>query len=150
MNPVARFEPADPDFAERTRGNFAKQGFMRFLDVVMTAINPGDCQLELLFRDDLSQQHGFFHGGVVATLADVSGGYAAFSLFPADKTILTVEFKLNLLAPGIGERLVARATVIKAGRTLTVCQSDVFCVTDGEEEKLCGTALATYMAVSRV
>jgi uncharacterized protein (TIGR00369 family) len=143
------FEPRDPDFEQRTRENFSSQGFMRTLGATMSELEPGRCRLELPFSEALSQQHGFFHGGAIATLADVSGGYAAFSLLAPDRTNLTVELKLNLLAPGLGESLVAEAVVLKPGRTLTVCRSDVFAIGAGDGQRLCATALATYMAVDR-
>jgi len=143
------FEPRDLDFERRTRENFASQGFMRTLGARLSDLSPGSCDVTLEFSDVLAQQHGFFHGGVVASLADVSGGYAAFSLLPPDRTNVTVEFKLSLLSPGDGAQLVAFGRVIKAGRTLTVCRSDVECIADTGARKLCATALATYMAIDR-
>jgi len=146
---VVTFEPRDPNFESRTRENFLSQGFMRTIGATMSRLDPGRCQLTLKFNDTLSQQHGFFHGGIVATLADVSGGYAAFSLLPLERTNVTVEFKLSLLSPGEGDSLVADAVVLKPGRTLTVCRSDVFAIPGDGSRKLCATALATYMAVDR-
>ncbi len=140
------FEVRDPDFERRVRESFARQGFMRHLGVELTEVKAGFCELGVAYRPELAQQHGFFHGGVIGTLADNAGGYAAFSLMPAEASILTVEYKLNLLAPGEGERLVARAEVIRAGRNLSVCRSDVLAVKDGAE-KLCASALATYMTL---
>ena len=101
-------QPTDPDFAERVRDSFARQGIMAHIGATLTRIEVGWCEIELPFRDELSQQHGFFHAGVVSTIADSAGGYAAFSLFPADSSVLTVEFKINLLAPADGEKM--RAT----------------------------------------
>ncbi|SHG08007.1 uncharacterized domain 1-containing protein [Microbulbifer donghaiensis] len=141
------FVPRDPAFEQRTRESFLSQGFMHTLGAEMSQLAPGHCELKVGFTDALSQQHGFFHGGVIASLADVSGGYAAFSLLPADRTNVTVEFKLNLLSPGRGVHLIASATVLKCGRTLTVCRSDVFAVSKDGSQTLCATALATYMAV---
>jgi uncharacterized protein (TIGR00369 family) len=141
------FKVFDPNYEQRTRANFESQGFMHHLGTEMTNLSPGYCELQLSFRDELSQQHGYFHGGVIATLADVAGGYAAFTLLEAEITNVTVEFKLNLLAPGGGQRLVARGSVVKAGRTLTISRSDVFCIDREDKEKLCATALATYMAL---
>jgi len=143
------FAPRDPAFEERTRENFLSQGFMRSLGATMSSLSPGCCELTIGFDDALAQQHGFFHGGVVATLADVSGGYAAFSLLPPDRTNVTVEFKLSLLSPGQGVSLLASAVVLKSGRTLTVCRSDVFAISDDGSRTLCATALATYMAIDR-
>ena len=140
------FVSPDPGFEQRVRASFRRQGFMDYLGVKMISLKPGRCEMELPFRDELSQQHGYFHGGVVATLADVAGGYAAFSLAEPDASMVTVEFKINFLAPAAGERLIARGAVIKPGKSLTICQSDVFCL--GEDgEKLCATALATFIAL---
>lgn len=137
----------DPNYNERTRASFNKQGFMHHLGARMTTVRPGFVEIEVPFSDSLSQQHGYFHGGVVATLADVASGYAAFSLLDPDASNVTVEFKLNLLAPAEGVRLCARGSVIKPGKTLTVCQSNVFAVLEGANERLCATALATSMAL---
>jgi uncharacterized protein (TIGR00369 family) len=122
---------------------------MKSLGVEMTTLQAGQCELMVEFSDALAQQHGFFHGGVIASLADVSGGYAAFSLLPPERTNVTVEFKLSLLSPGQGESLLARAAVIKSGRSLTVCRSDVYSVSTSGERTLCATALGTYMAIDR-
>jgi uncharacterized protein (TIGR00369 family) len=143
------FEPRDPQFETRTRENFLSQGYMQTLGTEMSSLAPGHCELTVQFKNALAQQHGFFHGGVVASVADVSGGYAAFSLLAADRTNVTVEFKLSLLSPGQGASLVAIAEVLKSGRTLTVCRSDVFAISDAGARTLCATALATYMAIDR-
>ena len=143
---VMDHEIRDPDYQRRVRESFARQGFMRHLGVEMAVVKPGFCELGVAYREELAQQHGFFHGGVIGTLADNAGGYAAFTLMPAEATILTVEYKLNLMAPGTGERLVARAEVIRGGRNLSVCRCDVVAVAEGAE-KLCASALATYMAL---
>ena len=140
------FQPADPAFAERVRASFARQGFMREIGARIAALTPGSCEIELDYHDRLSQQHGYFHGGIVGTLADNAGGYAAFTLMPADASILTVEYKISLLAPAAGERLSARGTVVRAGHTLTVCRSSVY-VRKGENERLCAEGLVTLMAL---
>ncbi len=141
------FEAPDPDFERRVRESFGRQNFMHLLGVEMTELKAGYCEMQLAYRADLSQQHGFFHGGIVGTLADNAAGYASYSLMPADASILTVEYKLNLLAPGDGERLISRARVIKPGRTLTVTQSDVFALKDGRERH-CATALVTMITLA--
>ena len=123
--------PADPDFAARVRDSFSRQKAMALIGARLTRIEPGFAEIELPFREDLTQQHGFFHGGFTATIADSAGGYAAFSLFPADSSVLTVEFKINLVAPAAGEKLLARGRVKKTGRTLTVCELEVDAVKDG-------------------
>ena len=141
-----KIQARDPNYDQRTRASFDRQGFMHHLGAQIVELRPGSIAVEVRFDEPLSQQHGYFHGGVVAALADVASGYAAFSLLEPDASNVTVEFKLNLLAPADGERLIARGSVIKPGRTLTVCQSNVFSVR-GAEEKLCATALGTFMAL---
>jgi uncharacterized protein (TIGR00369 family) len=127
------FQPTDPDFAARIRASFARQGFMCMLGAELTVVEPGYCEICLPFRDDLGQQHGYFHAGAMAAVADSAGGYAAYTLMGARDSVLTVEYKVNLLAPGRGEEVVARARVVRPGRTLTVCQVDVFAVAAGVE-----------------
>lgn len=109
-------------------------------------VAPGEVDLELPFRADLTQQHGFLHAGVITTIVDSACGYAAFSLMPADAAVLSIEFKLNLLAPAKGERLIARGRVLKPGRTITVCEGEAFMRT-GSEERLVSTMTATMMTV---
>lgn len=122
---MKRHHPRDPHFAARVSDSFRRQGVMHLLGAVMIRIEPGLVAIELPYRADLTQQHGYFHAGVVATIGDSAGGYAAFTLMPAASTVLTVEYKINLLAPANGERLVATGRVIRAGRTLTVCEVEV-------------------------
>jgi len=143
---VTAFTPKDPDYARRVRDSFSRQAFMETLGARIIHLAPGECDVEAPYAPGLSQQHGYFHGGVIATLADNAAGYAAFSLMPADSSVLTVEFKVNLLAPGRGERLVSRSRVSKPGRTLTVSHSRVFAC-DGGEERLCAEALVTLMTL---
>lgn len=119
---------------------------MQHIGASLVTVEPGYCEIHLPFRSELTQQHGFFHAGVISTLADNAGGYAALSLMPAQREVLSVEFKLNLLSPGQGKRLISRGRVVKAGRTLTVCQAEVFKV-EQKSETLCATALLTMMAV---
>ena len=109
-------------------------------------ITPGEVSIELPFRHDLCQQHGYFHAGITATIADSSGGYAAYTLFPPHSTVLSVEFKINLIAPAQGEKLTATARVVKHGRTLTICEFDVFVMRDGEEHR-CAIGLQTVMCL---
>lgn len=144
---MAPFEAQDPDYAERVRGSFARQAFMGYLGAELHTLRPGYCEIHLPYRKELSQQHGYFHGGILATLADNAAGYASYTLMPADASILTVEFKINILAPGDGSLLASRATVIKPGRTLTVTRSEVFVVKAGRET-LCAAALVTLMTLA--
>lgn len=142
--PMSVIQTPNPDFAGRVRESFARQAFMVHIGAVLLDVAPGRCVIDLPFREELTQQHGFFHGGIIGTLADNACGYAAFTLAPADASILTVEYKMNIVSPGDGERLVARAEVVRPGRSLVVCRCDVLAVKDGSE-KLAATALATMM-----
>jgi uncharacterized protein (TIGR00369 family) len=132
----AVFAPANPDYAARVRDSFARQPFMELIGARITALAPGFCEIVVGHRRDLTQQHGFVHGGVLASIADSAAGYAAFSLMPAEATVLTVEYKLNILRPGEGEAMVARGRVLKPGRTLFVVQADVFARGAGKEEQV--------------
>jgi uncharacterized protein (TIGR00369 family) len=118
---------------------------MELLGARLERVEPGLVEISVPRRDDLLQQHGFFHGGVVATLADNTGGFAAFSLMSPNEQPLSVEFKVNLLAPGVGESLFARGEVVRDGRVLKVCRSDVYALTDGTR-KHCAAALVTVIA----
>jgi uncharacterized protein (TIGR00369 family) len=138
--------PQDPAFESRVRASFAKQAFMTTIGARLSRVAPGEVEIELATRDDLTQQHGFLHAGVVASAADSACGYAALSLMPAGAAVLSVEFKINMLAPAAGDRIVARAHVIRAGRTVTVCWADVAAFTGGEE-RLVATMVATMMTV---
>ena len=120
---------------------------MAHLGAQLSVLEPGLAEIRVAFRLELTQQHGYFHAGVTGTIADSACGYAAYTLMPVDSTVLTVEYKLNLLAPAEGEELIARAKVVKAGKTLTICSADVF-VRRGGEEKQCATMLATEMCLA--
>ena len=117
---------ADPNFAERTRTSFARQAIMQLLGAEMREVEAGRVLIALPFKPELTQQHGFFHGGATATIADSAGGYAGFTLFGPGESVLTVEFKLNLIAPADGDCLYAEGRVKKPGRTLTVCELEVW------------------------
>jgi uncharacterized protein (TIGR00369 family) len=143
---MLKFSAADADFGERVRESFARQQLMHTLGASLMRVEPGIVEIELPYRTDLTQQHGFLHAGVVAAVLDSACGYAAFSLMPADAAVLSVEFKVNLLAPARGDRLLARAEVKRAGRTVTVCTADAFAFT-GEQSKVVATMLATMMCV---
>ena len=141
------FLPPDPMFESRVRASFARQKVMHTIGASLISVGPGIVEIALPFREDLTQQHGFLHAGIVATILDSACGYAAFSLMPADKAVLSVEYKINLLAPAKGQRFIAKAQVKKAGRHLTVCTGDIFAC-EKEEQKLVATMTATMMAVS--
>ena len=140
------FTATDPDFAERVRKSFDAQGIMDHIGATLTLIEPGVCEIELPYSDAVSQQHGFFHGGVIGTIADSAGGYAAFGLMDAEDDILTVEYKLNLMAPADGDLLVARGQVVRAGRTLTVARAEVGVVKNGVEV-VCAAMQQTLMRI---
>jgi uncharacterized protein (TIGR00369 family) len=123
--PRTTFTAINPGFAERVRASFARQGAMRTLGAELIAVEPGYAAIALVPRPEVAQQHGYVHAGVVAAIVDSAGGYAAFTLFPATASVLTVEYKLNLLAPAAGDRLVAEGFVVKPGKTLAVTRGEV-------------------------
>lgn len=123
--------PQDPRFEERVRASFSRQVFMTSLGARLASVAPGEVAIELPFREDLTQQHGFLHAGVVTAIVDSACGYAALSLMPPEAAVLSVEFKINLLAPAAGGRFVATGRVVKAGRNLTVCSGEVVADPDG-------------------
>ncbi|MEK9723949.1 MAG: PaaI family thioesterase [Rhodospirillaceae bacterium] len=129
---AAVFQPATADYEARVRRSFGRQGMMVHLGAEITAVRPGYCEIHMPYGPELTQQHGFFHAGATSAIIDTAGGFAAFSLFDADDGVLTVEFKVNLTAPADGEKLIARAEVLKPGRTLTVTQGEVAAVKDGK------------------
>lgn len=138
--------PRDPGFEARVRDSFARQRAMDTLGARLVRVAPGEVEVDLPFREELTQQHGFLHAGIVTTVLDTACGYAAFTLMPADAAVLSIEFKTNLLAPARGELLRARARVVRAGRTITVCAGDGWML-DGGEERHVATMLATMMTV---
>jgi uncharacterized protein (TIGR00369 family) len=140
------FTPQDPDFEPRVRRSFAAQQVMETIGARLARVAPGEVDIELPFRDDLTQQDGFLHAGIVSTVLDSACGYAAFTLMPADAQVLSIEFKVNLLAPAVGERVMARARVVRAGRTISVCTADAFALRDGAERHV-STMTATLMTV---
>jgi len=140
------FQPQDPHFESRVRASFARQTVMTTIGATLTKVLPGEVEIVLPFRSDLTQQDGYLHAGIVTTIVDSACGYAAFSLMSVDAAVLTVEYKVNFLAPAQGERLIARGRVTKAGRTLTVGSGDVFAVR-GDQEHMVATMLATMMAL---
>ncbi|NNH68653.1 PaaI family thioesterase [Nocardia uniformis] len=123
-------EEASPEVQARIRASFERQGLMGHLGAQLSHIGPGRVHITLPHRPEVSQQHGYIHAGATSTIADSAGGYAAFTLFPENSSVLTVEFKINLLAPAAGDSLEAVGTVLKFGRTLTVCQLEVFALRD--------------------
>jgi len=138
--------PRNANYEQAIRESFAKQGIMRHMGAEVGDVMPGACEIRLPYSDDLSQQHGFFHGGVVGTIADSAGGYAAFSLMEEGDGILTVEYKMNLIAPADGQLLIARGEVVKAGRSLSVCTATVDVIKDGKATP-CAVMQQTLMRI---
>jgi uncharacterized protein (TIGR00369 family) len=141
------FVPSDPEYASRVKSSFDRQEAMRLIGAKIADLGPGYCAIELPFRRDLTQQHGYIHAGVVGAIVDSAGGYAGFTLFPADSSVLTVEYKLNLLAPAAGERLIAEAEVLKPGRTLAITRGEVYAETEGRRI-LCAVMQQTLMVMA--
>jgi uncharacterized protein (TIGR00369 family) len=141
------FEPHCADYAHRVHDSFARQGAMQTLGARLGLVSPGAVDIELDWALGLTQQHGFLHAGMVATALDSACGYAGFTLMAADAAVLTIEFKINLLAPAKGERFRMEGRVLKPGRTITVCEGRAFAV-QGPDEKLVATMGCTLMAVT--
>lgn len=123
--PRRRPTPQDPDYEARCRASFGRQAAMRLIGGRLARLEPGVAEVALDFRDDLTQQKGYVHGGIVGMIADSACGYAAYSLMPATSSLVTVEYKINILAPA-RRNLLARGEVLRAGRTLTVAKADVY------------------------
>ncbi len=148
MNPV--FKPRNPSFAPEIRASFAKQLVMELIGAKLSRIEPGIVEITVPYRTDLTQQHGYLHAGVITTIADSACGYAAYSLMPAGSEVLSVEFKVNLLRSAKGIEFLARAEVIKPGKTLTVVRADVFGLTaDQGQQTLIASMLGTMFCISR-
>jgi uncharacterized protein (TIGR00369 family) len=130
----------------RIRSSFARQGLMHTLGATLESVAPGVVEISIRPHEAISQQHGFVHAAAVTAIADSAAGYAALTLMPSGTGVLSVEFKVNLLAPAVGDRIVARGRVVKAGKTLTVAQSDVVAESDGQERPI-ALLTATMMAV---
>ncbi|MCB9185806.1 MAG: PaaI family thioesterase [Flavobacteriales bacterium] len=138
------FNPQFPDYKSKVEQSFASQKFMEHIGAELIDVQPGYCEIHVPFNDNLTQQNGFFHAGVIGTIADNTAGYASLSLMKEHSSVLSVEFKLNLMRPADGELLIGKGYVLKYGRTLTVCRADVFIVKDGIE-KLCAAAQLTMI-----
>jgi uncharacterized protein (TIGR00369 family) len=141
------FQPKDPDYAERVHASFKLQQAMGLIGAELAIVEPGYTEIHLPNRPEITQQHGFIHGGIVGMIADSAAGYAANTLTPAETSVLTVEYKLNLIAPADGERLVARGEVIKPGRTLLITRAEVFAIKQ-EQWTLCAVMQQTIMAMA--
>ena len=135
---------SDPDFEAKVRDSFGRQSVMALFGARLLAVEPGLVALGFDYRADLAQQHGYLHAGVTSAIADSAGGYAAFTLMPAGSSVLTLEYKVNLLAPAAGETFVARGRVVKAGSRISVCEIDVTAIA-GERRTTCLFGLQTVM-----
>jgi uncharacterized protein (TIGR00369 family) len=140
------FEPSDPGFEQRVRNSFARQKANTLIGATLLKVAPGEVEVLMPYREHLTQQHGFLHGGIVTALLDLACGYAALTLMPKGAGVLAVEFKVNFLAPGEGESFVARGRGLKPRRSIAVSAGDFYCLRGGEE-KLGATMLATMMVV---
>jgi uncharacterized protein (TIGR00369 family) len=145
---MAQFEARDPDFEARVRADFARQGLMTTLGAELVDVSPGEVTISMPFRAELTQQHGYLHAGAITAIVDSACGYAALSLMPAGVEVLTVEYKVNFLAPASGSRFIARGRVTKPGRTLTVCTGDVIVPDSDGRERYIATMLTTMMALA--
>ena len=143
---MTRFEARDPDFERRVRDSFGRQRFMATIGARLSRVAPGEVDIELPITDALTQQHGFLHAGALATAADSACGYAALSLMPPGAAVLSIEFKINMLAPAAGDSVVAQGRVLRAGKTITVCRADVL-ARAGDGEKLVASMVGTMMTV---
>lgn len=145
--PAARtFDPRNSDWEATVRQSFARQKVMTLIGAELGALSPGHCEIRLPFRDDLTQQNGYFHAGMTGTIVDSAGGYAGYTLMPKGSDVLTVEFKLNLLAPADGEYLVAEGQVLKSGRNLVITRGEVYAIKNGVAIH-CATMQQTLMTM---
>jgi len=140
------FQPQDPNYRIRVENSFARQKAMVTLKITLARIEPGEIELTFPYQEELTQQHGFIHAGVLATALDSACGYAAFSLMPPQAAVLTIEFKTNLLAPAQGEFFRVVGRVVKPGRTITVCQAEAFACRQGQS-RLVASMTGTLMAL---
>ncbi|HSK63438.1 MAG TPA: PaaI family thioesterase [Pyrinomonadaceae bacterium] len=141
-------QASNPNFVEEIKQSFAKQTIMALIGGELTRVEPGVVEISLAYRSDLTQQHGYVHAGIITTIADSACGYAAYTLMPPNSDVLAVEFKVNLLRPAKGETFLARAEVVKPGRTLTVVRADVHAIT-GETRELVSIMQGTMMCLQR-
>ena len=142
----ASFQPQDPSYKQRVRSSFERQQAMKTIGAFLALVEPGRVVVELPYSQALTQQHGFMHAGMIAAALDSACGYAAFSLMSADAGVLTIEYKINLVAPGKGQLFRMEGEVIKPGRTITVVEGRAYAIDDGKD-KLIATMTATEMTI---
>ena len=140
------FQPSDPDFKNRVSASFDAQAVMQTLKASLVVVEPGEVEIEFPYQADLTQQDGFIHAGITSTVMDSACGYAAFTLMPEEARVLTIEFKVNLLAPAAGERFIARGRVKKPGSSITVAEGEMHAI-DGERDRLIATMTGTLMTM---
>jgi uncharacterized protein (TIGR00369 family) len=141
-------KPIDPDFKNRIRSSFKKQGVMDNIGANIVNIEPGKVEIDFAFSKSLTQQHDYIHAGIITTVVDSACGYAAYTLMPEDSEVLTIEYKVNFMSPAKGELFKAIGRVIKPGRNIMVCAGDVIAI-DQDKEKTVATMLATMMMVKK-
>jgi uncharacterized protein (TIGR00369 family) len=142
----SQFEPRNPDFKARVTQSFSEQMVMQTINASLLVVDAGRVEIELPYQRELTQQNGFIHAGISSTILDSACGYAAFSLMPVEAQVLTIEFKINLLAPAAGEKFRAIGTVRKPGRSVFVAESELYASSDGSD-KLVATMVGTLMAI---
>ena len=142
---MSQFEVQNPAYEQTVRASFGKQTFMDFLGAALTAVSPGNVTIELPVTPNLSQRHGFVHAGATTAVVDSACGYATLTLLPPGSEVVTVEFKMNLLAPALGVKMIASGRVVRPGRTLTVCQGELFGEDESGIRKLCAIMTATMI-----
>lgn len=142
-----KFEPQG-DYEGRVRTSFARQKIMTSIGAELTRVNAGEVEIEMPYRAEYTQQHGFLHAGIISTALDSACGYAAYSVMPAEAAVLTIEFKVNLLSPGRGERFLFRGSVTKPGRTIIVADGQAYAYDSEGNARLVATMTATIMVVS--
>ncbi len=143
----SKFEPKHPDYAAKVEKSFADQAVMETIGASIEAISPGEIEIEFPYQSSLTQQNGFIHAGIVSTVLDSACGYAAFTLMPEDASVLTIEFKINLLSPAKGDRFRGYGKVKKAGRNISVAEAELYAFSD-QGKKLVATMVGTLMAVN--
>lgn len=144
----SKFVVRDPNYVERVKDAFSRQGFLRLIDARVEELAPGRCIIAADFRGELAQQNGFFHGGLLGTIADAAGAGAAATLIDAQQWLLTAEYKINFLNPAKGPQLRAVGDVVRAGRALTVSQVNLYSVETVGQEQLCALATVTLMTLT--
>lgn len=143
---MANFTPACADYESRVRSSFEQQGIMKTIGATLTRITPGEVHIDLPFSQAVTQQHGYIHAGIITTVVDTACGYSANTLMPIHSEVLTIEYKVNFLAPARGEKIVGIGKVVRAGRSITVCSGEVWAFQNGQEH-LVAVMQATMMTI---